>query len=171
MMKILPVLVLSLILLFPVLYANASPIAAELVIENIQTDPPYPQIDELASITTDVCSARVLETSSLSIYSIPTDLTSGMLIKITDKNHHFNFEDHSFEFAIFQDSYDTLFKKILPLSTLLDANDFWVSLPSGHNYFAEVYLDGRSLFLIPNMSLQNNILVNELTVLDYAKIQ
>ena len=343
MMKIQPVLVLSLILFFPILYANASPGDAELVIENIQIDPAYPQIDELVSITVDVYNAGILETSSLSsiitvayfvddkllyvdqienikpglsnkikissipiwnaesgnhtvkavldyhdtlndqrdspddnaiqktfsieprnpikllleaspqyitentdilleitvsvedynsgkplnnkkilvhfddddiplttdtsgtisfskminssdkltpevyfegddqylpsssslsIYSIPMDLTSGMLIKITDKNQRFNFEDHSFEFAIFQDSYDTLFKKISPLSTLLDTNAFWVSLPSGHNYFTEVYLDGRFLFLTPNMFLQqNNFLVNELIVPDPAEIR
>ena len=66
MMKILPVLVLSLVLLFPLLYANASPGDAELVIENIQIDPTYPQIDELVAITADVYNAGILESSSLS---------------------------------------------------------------------------------------------------------
>ncbi|WP_316504918.1 hypothetical protein [Nitrosopumilus sp.] len=49
MMKIFAILGLSLVLLFPLMYANASPGNAELVIENIEMDPAYPQIGELIS--------------------------------------------------------------------------------------------------------------------------
>ncbi len=97
---------------------------------------------------------QYLPSSYLPVYSLPTDTTSGLIVKITDKNQCYNFEDYLFEFAIFQDSYNTLFKKISPIPTLFDVNAFWISLPSEHNYFAEVYLDGRFLFLTQEVSLQ-----------------
>lgn len=58
-------LCLSLIILFPVMHANALPGNAELVLENIQIEPPYPQKGELIRIVGDVYNAGIVETDSL----------------------------------------------------------------------------------------------------------
>ena len=55
----------SLIILFPIVYANASPGNAELVLENIQIEPSNPKKGELIMITGDVYNAGIMETDSL----------------------------------------------------------------------------------------------------------
>jgi len=84
--------------------------------------------------------------SSLTIYSLPKETSSSIIVKIPEANQY-NFEDYPFEILIFQDSYESIIKKIFPDSTtLLDSKTFLTSLPPQHHYFTEVYLDGRFFF-------------------------
>ena len=110
--------------------------------------------------------------SFLILHPIPKDITSAMLVNIIDTKKQYNFENNSFEFLIFQDSYENLIEKISPTATLLDSDAFWISLPAGHDYFAEVYLDGRFLFLTDKRQLnENSIIVEELVIPEFAEIR
>jgi len=110
--------------------------------------------------------------SSLTIHLIPNEVTSAILMKIIDMDKQYNFEDYPFEFLIFQDSYENLIEKVFPITTLLDSSTFWISLPPQHDYFAEVYLDGRFLFLTDRIQLQENSMgMGELIIPESAEIQ
>jgi len=65
MIKNIVMLCLFLIILFPSVYVNASPGNAELVLENIQIEPPYPKKGELTRITGEIYNAGIIETKSL----------------------------------------------------------------------------------------------------------
>ena len=110
--------------------------------------------------------------SSLSLYSFPKEVSSSLVLKIPHSGQY-NFENYLFDILIFQDSYEKLIKKIQPDSTtLLDSETFWVPLPPGHNYFAEVYLDGR-IFFVTNQDLlqEDSVIVKELKIPEMGKIK
>jgi len=65
LMKNIFLLCFSLTILFPIVYANALPGNAELVLENIQIEPSNPKKGELIIITGDVYNAGIMETDSL----------------------------------------------------------------------------------------------------------
>ena len=98
--------------------------------------------------------------SSLTVYSISDD-ASAMMMKLLDVDNRYTFQDYPFELLIFQDSYDTLIEKITPEDDLLDPNTFLIPLPSGHDYFAEIYLDGHLVFLTEKKQLKENTVVVE----------
>jgi len=111
--------------------------------------------------------------SSLTLYSFPKETTSSFILTISDLKNQYNFEDYFFEIVIFQDSYKNLIKKIQPDSaTLLDPKTFWISLPPKHNYFAEIYLDGR-LFFVTDKDLlkEDNFMIKELRIPETATIR
>ena len=111
--------------------------------------------------------------SSLTLYSFPKETTSPFIMKIFDLKNQYNFEDYLFEIVIFQDSYKNLIKKIQPDSTtLLDSKTFWISLPSKHNYFAEIYLNGRLFFVTDKVLLkEDSVMINELRIPETATIR
>ena len=116
--------------------------------------------------------AYLPSSSSLEIYSISNNNIPGIMMKVTDIYNQKNFADNLFEFIIFQDDYDNLFKKIFPDSTFYDSNSFWVSLPPDHEYFTEVYLDGRFISLTEKVSLQENtVVVEEILLPEPAEIR
>ena len=111
--------------------------------------------------------------TSSTLYSFPKDTTSSMVMKISDMNNQYNFEDYTFDIVIFQDSYDNLIKKIIPDPTnLLDSNTFMIPLPPGHDYFAEIYINGRLFFVTEKEALrENSVLTKELEILETAQIR
>ena len=111
--------------------------------------------------------------STSTIYSFSKEMVPSLLMKINDPQNQYNFEDYLFDVVIFQDSYNNVIKKIKPDSTvLLDSKTFLLSLPTGHNYFAEVYLNGRLLFVTDKDQLkENSVLVNELKIPERATIK
>jgi len=110
--------------------------------------------------------------SLLTIHLIPNEVTSAILMKITDMDKQYNFEDYQFEFFIFQDSYENLIEKVFPITTLLDSSTFWISLPANHNYFAEVYVNGQFIFVTDEIHLnENDIVVEELIIPESAEIR
>jgi len=94
-------------------------------------------------------------------------------VAISDLKTQYNFEDYFFEIVIFQDSYKNLIKKIQPDSaTLLDSKTFWISLPPEHNYFAEIYLDGRLFFVTERDLLkEDSFMIKELRIPETATIR
>lgn len=110
--------------------------------------------------------------SLLTIHLILNEVTSAILMKITDMDKQYNFEDYQFEFFIFQDSYENLIEKVFPITTLLDSSTFWISLPANHNYFAEVYVNGQFIFVTDEIHLnENDIVVEELIIPESAEIR
>ena len=111
--------------------------------------------------------------SSSSLYSFTKDVPSSLVVQISDSQNQYNFEDYVFDILIFQDSYDTLIKQIQSDSvTLLDSKTFLMSLPPNHDYFAEIYLDGRIFSVIDRDLLkENSILVKELKIPERAAIR
>ena len=111
--------------------------------------------------------------SSSTIYSFSNEMNSSLIFTIHDSQNKYNFENHTFDVLIFEDSYDNLIKKIQPDSKiLLDSKTFLIPLSPDHDYFAEIYLDGR-LFFVTDKSLlkKNSIVVNELEVPDFATVK
>ena len=111
--------------------------------------------------------------TSSTIYVLPKNITSGMIIKISDTQNQYNFEKYMFDIVIFQDSYETMIKKIQPSTVnLLDSKTFWTSLPSGHNYFAEIYMNGKLLFVTSNDLLEEGkIMIKNLEMHETATIR
>ena len=111
--------------------------------------------------------------ASSTIYSLPKETTSIMIMQILDVKNQHDFEENIFDIVIFQDSYDNPIKKIQPHSTnLFNSKTFWVSLPPEHDYFAEVYMDGRLFFVTDKELLKENTVVKkELEIPETAKIK
>ncbi|MDH3313451.1 MAG: hypothetical protein OEM28_09955 [Nitrosopumilus sp.] len=111
--------------------------------------------------------------ASSTIYSLPKEITSIMIMQILDMKNQYDFEENIFDIVIFQDSYDNLIKKIQPTSAnLLDSKTFWVSLPPEHDYFAEIYMNGRLFFVTDKELLKENTVVKkELKIPETAKIK
>ena len=110
--------------------------------------------------------------SSLTIHSIPKEAKSAMLIKITDIKKQYNFENSSFEFLIFQDSYENLIVKKSQNSDLFDSDILLIPLPPKHDYFAEVYIDGRFTFVTDKEMLkENSVIIEELNMPESAEIR
>jgi hypothetical protein len=108
---------------------------------------------------------------SSTVYVLPKNTTSAMIIKISDTQNQYNFEKYMFDIIIFQDSYKKMIKKIQPDATnLLDSKTFWTTLPSGHNYFAEIYMNGKLLFVTKN-DLLDDITIKNLKMPEVATIR
>ena len=111
--------------------------------------------------------------SSSTLYSFSKDMESSLIITMFDSQNEYNFENHVFDILVFRDSYDDLIKEFSPDSTiLLDSNTVMIPLPSDHDYFTEIYLDGR-IFFVTDKSLlkKNSFLVNELEIPKLAKVK
>ncbi|NNL58887.1 MAG: carboxypeptidase regulatory-like domain-containing protein [Nitrosopumilus sp.] len=110
--------------------------------------------------------------SSLTIYSIPKEVTSAMLIDTIDIKKQYGFENSSFEFFVFQDSYENLIGNKSQNSTQLDSDVFLIPLPPNHDYFAEVYIDGRFASVTDKKNLkENSMIIEELDVRESAEIR
>jgi hypothetical protein len=111
--------------------------------------------------------------SSLTLYQFPKETMSYLIMKIQDLKNQYNFEDYQFEIIIFQDSYNNVIKKIQPdFTTLLDSETFWISLPPKHNYFAEIYLNGRLFFVTNNELLkEDSVTINELVIPETGRVK
>ena len=112
-------------------------------------------------------------TSTLTLYSIPNENDSGLIMQIIDEKKQYSFQNNFFEFVIFQDSYDNLFTKISPSDTIFDKNAFWIPLPTGSQYFSEVYLEGRFIHLTENLALSktNSVILEQILIPDSAEIR
>ena len=111
--------------------------------------------------------------SSITLFPLPNTSTSYLIFDLGDSKNQFNFKDYSIEILIFQDSYQTLLKKIIPdQQTLLDDNTLWISLPPNHLYFSEIYLDGRFFFVTESQLLEkNSILTKHLKLPESGQIK
>ena len=110
--------------------------------------------------------------SSMIFYSFPQEISSALVLKIPNSNQY-DFENYSFDILIYQDSYEKLIKKVQPDSTMLfDSNIFWIPLPFGHDYFAEIYLDGRIFSVTDKIYLEEyDIIAQTLDVPEMGKIK
>jgi hypothetical protein len=110
--------------------------------------------------------------SSLTLHQFPPEVSSSLVLKLSD-SEQYDFENNSFDVVIYGNSYDKLIKKIQPGNAVLfDSETFWISLPSGHNYFAEIYLDGR-IFFVTDVELlhENSIVVKKIKTPEMGKIK
>ena len=112
-------------------------------------------------------------TSVSTIHSFSKNSVSAMLLEIVDTQNHLNFKDHMFDVIIFQDSYDVVIKKINSDSPVfLDSKTLLVPLSPGHDYFTEIYLNGRLFFTTDKEPLEKNtILIQEIKIPEPATIK
>ncbi len=111
--------------------------------------------------------------SSLTIHSLPKEITAAMIIKLSNTKEQYNFEEYEFEIIIFQDSYQGVVKKIKPNPTiLLDSKTLLVPLSPEHDYFAEIYLDGKIFSVTDKERLkENNLIIKEVEIPETAYIK
>ena len=111
--------------------------------------------------------------SSITLFPLPHTESSYLILDLIDPKKEFNFKDYPIEILIFQDSYQNLLKKIIPdQETLLDEDTFWISLPSGHYYFSEIYLDGKLFFATESRLLdENSVLTKQLKIPELGQIK
>ncbi len=130
----------------------------------------HPPVKVIASFGGDEIYSS--SSSSLILYQFPSEVSSALVLKLSDSNLH-DFENNSFEIVIYQDTYEKPIKKIRPDSaTLFDSETFWISLPFGHHYFAEVYLDGRIFSVTDKKLLQEyGVVVQKINVPEMGKIK
>jgi hypothetical protein len=78
----------------------------------------------------------------------PSKENAAVVLQINDPLDKYDFRNLPSQIAVFQDSYDTLYKKIKTTTAgvLLDNKTAWVGLPSNHSYLEEIYVDGRFFF-------------------------
>jgi len=111
--------------------------------------------------------------SSLTIHSLPKEITAAMIIKLSNTKEQYNFEEYEFEIIIFQDSYQGVVKKIKPNPTiLLDSKTLLVPLSPEHDYFAEIYLDGKIFSVTDKERLkESNLIIKEVEIPETAHIK
>ena len=110
--------------------------------------------------------------SSLTLYPFPQEEPSLLILKLSN-SEQYDFENNSFDVLIYDDSYEKLIKKIQPDSkTLIDSETFWISLPFGNSYFAEIYLDGRMFSVTDKILLQEDgVVVKKIELPEMGKIK
>jgi len=86
-----------------------------------------------------------------------------------------NFENSALELAIFQDSYEKLFKKIstdkLDEQSMQIDDSFLTVLPANHKYIIEIYLKGRFLDAFQEDFSENAVMRKEVFISESAEIQ
>ena len=110
--------------------------------------------------------------SSLTLYPFPPEVSSSLVLTLSN-SEQYDFENNSFDIIIYENSYEKLIKKIQPNHTMLfDSETFWISLPPGNNYFAEIYLDGR-IFSVTDMALlqEDSVIVKKIKIPEMGKIK
>jgi hypothetical protein len=110
---------------------------------------------------------------TLSTHILPKEISSSMLLRIHDEKNKYNFINFPFTVVIFQNSYDTLFKKIQSSSELLlDQETLLIPLPAGSKYFAEIYIDGRFITVTDKEQLtKDTVIVKELKIPETSMIR
>ena len=108
-----------------------------------------------------------------SFYSLPKETTSAIIMKLIDDSDQYTFKEFEFDVVVFQDSYENLIVKSKSSpDTLFDPKTFWITLPPLHEYFAEIYMNGRLLFVTDKELLnKDSIIVNELKIPETGKIK
>jgi hypothetical protein len=86
-----------------------------------------------------------------------------------------DFENSTLEFAIFQDSYENLFK-IISTDELDDQNmqiddSFQTILPANHEYIVEIYLEGRFLDAFQDDFVESAIVKEEIIIPEYGQVK
>jgi hypothetical protein len=117
-------------------------------------------------------------TSSLSKTLFPLKLgsnQSALALKMPAEINSGNVENPVFTMALFQDSYDNLFKKISTdnfddQSMVFD--DFFLTvLPANHEYIAEIYFEGRFISAIQSNFTSNVVVNKEIFISDSAQVK
>ena len=83
-MKIFIILCLTIIILFPLVHAYASPRDAELVLENMRIEPFYPKKGDLVTINADVYNAGLKNTNLFTSIITVAYFIDGKLIHVDD---------------------------------------------------------------------------------------
>ena len=110
--------------------------------------------------------------SSLTLHKFPSGVSSSLVLKLPDLDSY-DFENNNFDVVIYENSYEKSIKQIQPKPDMLfDSKTFWISLPSGNSYFAEIYLDGR-IFSVTDMDLlqENSVIVKKIKIPEMGKIK
>ena len=86
-----------------------------------------------------------------------------------------DFENSTLEFAIFQDSYENLFK-IMSTDEFDDQNmqiddSFRTILPANHEYIVEIYLEGRFLDAFQDDFVESAIVKEEIIIPEYGQVK
>ena len=77
----------------------------------------------------------------------PSKESAAVVLQMSDPSGKYNFQNLPSQIAVFQDSYDKVYKKINTTNDLLLDNDTaWIGLPGNHSYLEEIYVDGRFFF-------------------------
>ena len=111
--------------------------------------------------------------SSSTMHSIPEEITSALIITVSDEKNQHNFVDNLFEIIIFQDSYQNIAERIKSNSTrLLDSETLLIPLAPGHDYFGEAYLNGEFFSVITKEQLkENSLIIKEITIPESALVK
>ncbi len=110
--------------------------------------------------------------SFLTLYKFPSGVSSSLVLKLPDFESY-DFENNNFDIVIYENSYEKLIKKMQPHPDMLfDSKTFWISLPPGNSYFAEIYLNGR-IFSVTDMNLlqENSVIVEKIKIPEMGKIK
>lgn len=98
---------------------------------------------------------------------------SALVIQTTSLTN--NFKDSALVLAIFQDSYNNLFKKIstdkIDEQSMQINNSFLTILPANHEYIVEIYLKGKFLDAFQEDFTENKIIKKEIFISESADIQ
>ena len=111
--------------------------------------------------------------ASSSLYSFPNEIKSAIIVEIQDENDQYHFTEFPLKMIVFQESYENIVREIIVDSTiLLDSKTFFVEIPPGNNYFAEVYVDGEFFVGIEKEDLEEKeFTVKEIKIPESALIR
>lgn len=138
----------------------------------LKTDTPFKNEPIKVSVFSEGDS--VLHSSSKKIFPIKIDEGQSVLALETISDISQNI-DSVLTIAIFQDSYDNLFKKISTEDrneeNLMTDNFFLTVLPANHEYIVEIYIEGRILDAFQNYFSSNTIIKKEIFISESAQVQ
>ena len=99
---------------------------------------------------------------------------SALALEILSETSENNLKNTTLTIVLFQDSYDNEFKKISVDGDNKNAisNDYtFAVLPSGHDYIAEIYIDGRLFDAFQSYFPSNSIIEREISFSESAQVQ
>ena len=135
-----------------------------------------PFVNENIKVTIDLEDNSTLSTSSQNVYPIKlNEGESAIAFEIIPNSNMYDFENPPYTIALFQDSYENMFKIIstneYDVHSMMSDNIFLTVVPANHEYIAELYYEGRFLDSFQTFFKDSAIVKKDIFIPEYGQVK
>lgn len=135
-----------------------------------------PFVNENIKVTIDLEDNSTLSTSSQNVYPIKlNEGESAIAFEIIPNSNMYDFENPPYTIALFQDSYENMFKIIstneYDVHSMMSDNIFLTVVPANHEYIAELYYEGRFLDSFQTFFKDSTIVKKDIFIPEYGQVK
>jgi len=135
-----------------------------------------PFVNENIKVTIDLEDNSTLSTSSQNVYPIKlNEGESAIAFEIIPNSNMYDFENPQYTIALFQDSYENMFKIIstneYDVHSMMSDNIFLTVVPANHEYIVELYYEGRFLDSFQIFLKDSAIVKKDIFIPEYGQVK